>query len=328
MSLRLALYGVGEIGGLLGKVAIKRGHEIVGAVDIDPKIVGKDLGEVLGVGKLGVTVRSGVEDALKEAEIVLHATSSYLPKAYDQFTKIIRLGKSVVSTCETLSYPYHRYPILARRLDELAKTRGATIIGTGINPGFLLDTLVAVLAASVPIVSSVKAKRSLDAATRRQAFRKKIGVGMDPGEYGQKLRSGEYSGHVGYAESVCLIAEAAGLNLTRIVEGQEPVVAEEPVESAGISVKKGEVRGIRGFGAGYLEGHEKIRVEFEAAVGAPEHEEIAIEGENYSVAWRSSGTPGDLGTAAVIVSVAERVESLPYGLLTMADLLPFRIGLR
>jgi len=328
MGLRLAIYGLGEIGRLLGKVGVMRGHEIVGAVDIDPKLIGEDIGELIGVGRLGVKVTSDVEEAIRESDVVLHATTSYLPKVFPQLEKAVRLGKSIVSTCETLSYPFYRYPILARRLDELAKSHGSTIIGTGINPGFLLDTLAIVLASSIPVVKAIKAKRVLNAAKRRQAFRKKIGVGMNPEDYEKGLRSGEYTGHVGYAESVCLIAEAAGLNLTRIAEDQKPIVAEESIEDSGVTVEKGRVKGIKGYGIGYVNDQEKIRIEFEATVNAEEFEEIILEGEEYTVTWRSSGTPGDLGTAAVIVSVAEKLEAMPYGLVTMADLLPFRIGLR
>lgn len=70
---------------------------------------------------------------------------------------------------------------------------------------------------------------------------------------------------------------------------------------------------------------EIIRIEFEAIAGAQEYEEIIIEGGDYSITWRSSGTPGDLGTASVILSLAERIDRMPYGLLTMADIIPFGI---
>ena len=328
MSLRLSIYGFGEIGRTLAKVALERGHKIVGAVDVNPDLIGKDVGVLLGSGKLDVRVTDDPGEGLKDCEVVLHATSSYVPKIYDQLVTAIKLGKSVVSTCETLSYPYYRYPVLARRIDELAKSYGVTIIGTGINPGFLLDTLAATISASLPLVKKITARRSLDAAKRRAAFRKKIGIGLDPSEFSRGLSSGRYTGHVGYAESVYLIAEAAGLNLMRVEEGQESVVAEERISSEGVTVEKGRIKGIKGFGIGYVNGVEKIRVEFNAVIGAPEYEEIIVEGEDYTVTWKSSGTPGDLGTASIIVSVAEKIETMPYGLLTMADLLPFRIGLR
>ena len=325
MDLRIAIYGFGEIGRLIARVALSRGHKIVGAVDINPEIIGRDVGEILGLDELGVKVTRDVEEAVKECDVTLHATGSYLPKVYDQIASVVMLGKPVISTCETLAYPYCRYPILARRLDELARTHGSTILGSGINPGFLLDTLVIVASATVPIIKKIRAKRCLDASRRRDSFRRKIGLGLEPSEVVEGLRSGKYSGHVGYAESVCLIADAAGINLSKVEEGQEPVVADQDIKAGSMIIERGRVRGVKGYGAGYVNGVERIRIEFEAVAGAQEYEEIIIEGEEYSIAWRSSGTPGDLGTASAILSLAERVDRMPYGLLTMADIVPFGI---
>ena len=325
MGLRIAIYGFGEIGRLIARVALSRGHEIVGVLDINPEILGKDVGEILGLGKLGIKITRDVEEAVRRCDITLHATGSYLPKVYDQIASVVMLGKPIISTCETLAYPYYRYPILARRLDELAKTRGSTILGSGINPGFLLDTLVIVTSATVPVIRRIRARRRLDASRRRSSFRRKIGLGLEPGEVADGLRSGKYSGHVGYAESVCLIADAAGLNLSKVEEGQEPVIADQDVKAGSMIIEEGRVRGVRGYGAGYVDDVERIRVEFEAVAGIQEYEEIIVEGEEYSVTWRSDGTPGDLGTASVILSLTERVDRLPYGLLTMADIIPFGI---
>jgi 4-hydroxy-tetrahydrodipicolinate reductase len=323
-SLRIGLYGFGAINRLVARLALARGYEIVGAIDIDENIIGKDVGELLGLKPIGVAVSRDVED-LELADVVIHATGSYLDKVFDQIASVARMGIHVVSTCETLSYPYYRYPILAQKLDRIAKENDVVIIGTGINPGYLLDTLVATMAASVPTVRYVKAVRSLDAAKRREPFRRKIGVGEDPSVVVEKLRRGEITGHVGYAESVYLIALAGDLQLTKVVEHQEPVPAEKDVESAGIRVEKGKNLGIRGFGAGYVGDKEIIRIEFHAYVGAPEYEEIEIVGEEYSVKWRSSGTPGDLGTATVVLNVAEKVRELEPGLRFMTELLPFKI---
>jgi len=242
MGLRIAIYGFGEIGRLIARVALSRGHEIVGVLDINPEILGKDVGEVLGLGKLGIKITRDVEEAARRYDITLHATGSYLPKVYDQIASVVMLGKPIISTCETLAYPYYRYPILARRLDELAKTHGSTILGSGINPGFLLDTLVIVTSATVPVIRRIRARRRLD-ASRRSSFRRKIGLGLEPGEVADGLRSGKYSGHVGYAESVCLIADAAGLNLSKVEEGQEPVIADQDGES-----REHDYRGRKGEG--------------------------------------------------------------------------------
>jgi hypothetical protein len=322
--LNFGVYGFGSIGRLIARVALERGFSLVGVVDIDPRIVGRDAGEVLGLEeKLGVNVSRDVS-SLRGSDVVFHATGSYLDRVYRQVLDVVDIGSDVISTCETLAYPYYRYPVLARLLDERARLRNVAILGTGINPGFLLDTLLVTLSSSIPVVKSIRAVRSLDAAKRREPFRKKIGVGESPEVVEAKLRSGELTGHVGYAESVLLVADASGLNLERVVEDQHPVVAEDDVESNDVKVRKGYNKGIIGYGSGYVGGREVIRVEFKAYVGAPEYEEVAIEGLDHIITWRSSGTPGDSGTAAVVVSLAEKIKGYGPGLLTMADLLPFK----
>jgi 4-hydroxy-tetrahydrodipicolinate reductase len=322
--MRLGVYGFGAIGRMAATLALERGHDLTAVVDIDKRIVGKDVGELLGVGSLGVKVTPDVEE-LADADVVFHATGSYLDRVFDQIVSVLRMGVSVVSTCETLSYPYYRYPVLALKLDEVAKTYGTVVIGTGINPGFLFDTLVAVVAASTPYVRRIRAVRSLDAAKRREPFRKKIGVGEDPKVVEEKLARGEITGHVGYAESVYLVAHAGDLNLTKVVEWQGVVPAESDVESSGIKVEKGRNRGIRGYGAGFVGSREVIRVEFEAYVGAPEYEEVEVESKDFTIKWRSTGTPGDMGTVSVALNVAEKVPYMIPGLRLMTDLLPFKI---
>ena len=322
--MRIGIYGFGSIGRLVARLALKRGMEIVGVVDIDPKLVGRDVGEVLGVERLGVEVSRDPE-TLVDAEVVIHATSSYLDRVYPQIAKLLEMGLSVVSTCETLAYPYYRYPVLARQLDRLARLRGCTVVGTGINPGFLLDTLVVVLSSCVDDVVRVRAIRSVDPARRREPFRKKVGLGEDYEAFSERLRRGEVTGHVGYAESVALIAYALGIELDKIVEEQRPVKAERRIESHGVVVEEGRCAGIVGYGSGIVGDEEVIRVEFRAVAGSEEFEEIEVVGSEMGrIVWRSSGTHGDLGTASVVLSVAERILEAPPGLQTMVDLLPFK----
>lgn len=133
--MKVGIYGLGSIGRLLALTALRRGHELVSAIDIDERIVGRDVGEVIGVERLGVVVSRDV-GSLAEADVVLHATGSYLDRVFDQLVSVVDLGIDVVSTCETLAYPFYRYPVLARRLDELARRRGVAVIGTGSTPGF------------------------------------------------------------------------------------------------------------------------------------------------------------------------------------------------
>lgn len=323
--MRIGLYGFGSINRLLTKYAIQRGYEIIGVVDIDEKIVGRDIGEILGLEeRVGVHV-SKSPDSLKGSELIYHATGSYLDKVYRQIINSIEAGANVISTCETLAYPHYRYPVLARLIDEHAKRYGVSVVGTGINPGFLLDTLVILFSTTLPYVNHVKATRVLDAAKRREPFRRKIGVGERPSVVGEKLATGEYTGHVGYAESVLLIAEAGGVHLDRVIESQEPVVAEDDVCVIGICVKKGFVKGIKGFGVGFVGGREVIRIELQAYVGADEHDEVLITSGDRRLVWRSNGVHGDVGTVSVMLNLGEKIHYYPPGLLTMNDLVPFRI---
>lgn len=322
--MRLAIYGFGAIGRLVYKYAISRGHEVVTVIDIDERIVGKDAGELSGLGRQGITVNKSLT-GIEDADVVIHATGSYLDKVFDQLTSLVERGLNVVSTCETLAYPYHRYPVLAKRLDELARGYGVVVIGTGINPGLLMDTLVVTVSSSLPSVKRVKVVRSLDAAKRREPFRKKIGIGESPSVVREKLLKGELTGHVGFAESIYLIAQAGDLELTRVVEGQEPVEASEAIESQSVRVERGMTKGVIGYGIGYVNEKEVIRLEFHAYVGAPEYEEILVEGRDATVKWVSTGTPGDIGTVSVVLNVAEKVQLMPYGLRLMTELLPFKI---
>jgi 4-hydroxy-tetrahydrodipicolinate reductase len=320
----IGVYGFGSIGRLIAREAIERGHEIVGVVDIDRDLLGKDVGDILGIGSVGLEVTDDI-DILANADVVIHATGSYLDKVYNQIASVLSMGVDAVSTCETLAYPYYRYPILAIKLNEIAQDNGVAVIGTGINPGFLLDTLPSVIASSVTSVKYVKAVRSVDASKRREPFKKKIGIGRETDVVRDMLKRGELTGHVGYAESIYLIAHAGDLQLTKVVEEQEPLDAEEEIEIGSVKIGKGFCKGIKGYGIGYVGDKEVIRVEFQAYIGAPEYEEITVIGKNYSVTWRSSGTPGDQGTAAVVLNIAEKIKRVPPGLHLMTDLLPFKI---
>ncbi|MDH5532664.1 MAG: saccharopine dehydrogenase NADP-binding domain-containing protein, partial [Candidatus Bathyarchaeota archaeon] len=173
-KLRLVLYGVGAIGSRIAEFLLeKEGIEIVGAIDVAKEKVGKDLGDVLNLSRqLGVKVSDDPNALLSKvkADVVIHATTSFMKQAYPQIAKVIEHGVNVVSTCEELSYPYSMEPKLAKNLDELAKEHGVTVLGTGINPGFLMDTLIIALTGVCQKVETIKMVRMINAAMRRASF--------------------------------------------------------------------------------------------------------------------------------------------------------------
>lgn len=325
MQVRTAVYGLGPIGMLIAKNIIERKDlQLVAAFEIDPSKVGKDLGELLGLSeKLNLTVSNEVNatEVLKENEvdIVLHSTSTYLDKIYPQIVKCIEAEVDIISTSETLVNPWYRYPQIALKIDKMAKEKDVSVLGAGVNPGFIFDALPIFMTSVCTKINSLKIVRSLDAAKRRFSFQKKYGLALSVEEFKQKAKNGEITAHVGYAESVDLIASALGIKLTKIVESQEPLIAKEHVKTQYFDIMPGKVSGVYGYGIGYYEGKEFIRVELFAEVGREEFEEIVIEGAP-SIKWRSSGTAGDIATAAIVVNLIPKVLEAKAGLLRITDI--------
>jgi 4-hydroxy-tetrahydrodipicolinate reductase len=322
---RAVVYGLGPIGQLIAKVALERGIELVGAIDIDPSKVGKDVGELIGLkSSIGIRVEGDADKVLNETkpDVVLHSTGTWLDKVYPQLVKAIRVGADVVSTCETLAWPWYRYPELAELLDNYAKAHGSTVLGAGVNPGFALDVLPAVLTVTLTRLSRVRVVRSLDASRRRYSFQRKIGLGMSLSQFKEALAKGDITAHVGFAESVLLMASMMGIRLDRVEEGQEAIVADRHYETQYFKVEEGQVRGVVGHGSGFVGNNEVIRVELRACIACEDYEEVTLEGEP-TVTWRSSGTPGDPATVAVVVNLAKRIIDAKPGLITLKDLVNY-----
>jgi 4-hydroxy-tetrahydrodipicolinate reductase len=325
-TVRIALYGVGAMGTRIAKLLLKKkGVEITGVVDVDEGKLGKDLGEALDIDKhLGVKVSNNPDNVLSQvnADVVIHSTTSYLKQTYSQIALAIKNGANVISTCEELSYPYATEPELAGKLDKLARKHGVTVLGTGINPGFLMDTLVITLTSVCQQIDRIKATRVMDATTRRAPFQKKIGAGLTINEFNEKLRVKTITGHVGLAESASMIANALKWKLDRIdVKPVEPVIAKAPVESESVKVEAGQVAGLRQYARGLKKGEEVIALDFRAYIGAKEeYDAIVIKGVPNINERITPCTHGDFGTVAIVVNSIPKVIRAPPGLMTMKDL--------
>ncbi len=325
-KLRVVSYGVGAVGCYIAKFLLEKdGVELVGAVDIAHDKVGKDLGQVLGLGKnVGVRISDDLGSVLakKKVDIVVHATSSYLEDTFPQLASIVRHGVDVVSTCEELSHPHFSDPRLAKRLQALAKKHDATILGTGINPGFLMDTLVVTLTAICEKVEKIEAKRVMNAATRRLPFQKKIGAGLTVEEFRRKIEKKQITGHVGLEQSIALIGSALAWRFDKIIaEPVEPVIARKKVESKYIQVKAGEVAGLQQKAKGIVGNREIILLDFQAYIGAEEeYDAITIKGIPDIEQKIQPCVHGDIGTVAMVVNAIPKVINAPAGLTTMTDL--------
>ena len=324
---RILHYGLGPIGIRIAQVVASRpGLESVGAVDIDPAKTGKDLGEIADIGRmLGVFVQPNLEAALKKSkpDIVLHATGSHLPSVLPQFLALAEAGLPVISTCEELSYPWFHHPGEAERIDEAARRNRIAILSTGINPGFIMDTLVLILSGVCPSVTKVRVRRVVDLSIRRRQLQQKVGVNLTTEEFAARKAAGGL-GHVGLPESVAMIAAGLGWKLERVEQTLDPVIAPCALDSALGAVAAGRVQGQHQIARGYVAGQERITLELKMALQAPDAGDfIDLEGPE-SVSSAIRGVQGDIATAAIVVNAIPRVLAAAPGLRTMLDMPPFR----
>jgi len=299
----------------------KKAIEIIGAIDSDPAKIGQDLGELAGDAAWGVKISGDAEEVLgKSADIVIHSTSSSLPKVMDQLLACLDAQACIVSTCEELSYPYRTYPELAAKLDATAREMGVALIGTGVNPGFVMDKLVVTLAAVAQRIEHARALRIVDAGKRRLPLQKKIGAGLTVEEFRDKVKAGIIK-HVGLPESVALVADSLNLAVDEITETIEPVVARERVQTEFLTVEAGQAAGVHQIARGLANGQERVYLELQMYVGAKEPADtVELKGHPNISLIIPGGSPGDLATASVVVNTIPSILDAPAGLRTSRDL--------
>ncbi len=323
-KIRAVQYGVGPIGAAIVRLMReKQAIEIIGAIDTDPTKAGRDLGELVGAADApwGVTVSADAAKTLSEAaDIVIHSTSSYLRDVMDQLLACLAAESCVVSTCEELAYPFRKYPELAAKLDAEAKSWGVALVGTGVNPGFVMDKLVLTLAAVSQQVESAKAIRIVDASKRRLPLQKKIGAGMTVEEFKEKVAAGAIKHH-GLPESVAMVSDGLGLAVDEITETIEPVVARDRVKTEFLEVEPGQAAGVHQIARGLSAGQEKVYIELQMYVGAKESSDtVELTGQPSLRLTIPGGIHGDIATAAVVVNTIPMILDAPAGLRTTRDL--------
>ncbi|MFC1977810.1 dihydrodipicolinate reductase [Chloroflexota bacterium] len=321
---KAVLFGCGPVGLGVARCAWQRREiELVGAIDIDESLTGRDLGEVAGIdSKVGVEISADTDAVLSQTkpDVVLLTTVSSLKAVFPQLKKCLTAGVNVVSTCEELAYPFRADPQLSAEIDKIAKANNVTVLSTGVNPGFLMDSWPLFMTGVCQQVKHIKAVRIQDASTRRGPFQKKIGAGCTLHEFERLVAAGTLK-HVGIPESIAMIADGLGWQLDEITESIEPIIAKARVKTDFVVVEPGQASGVRQVGRGIRAGEELLVLEFEASVGAPEsYDAVHITGTPNLEVVIKGGTHGDIATAAMVINSVHRVIDAPPGLMTMKDL--------
>lgn len=315
--------GMGPLGRIITKfIAERQAVRVVGAVDLDPAIQGQDLGTLCGLSTMGILVQPSIEACLETAnpQAVILTTVSSMARITPQIEEIVGHGLPVVSTCEELIYPWDQAPELAARIDRAAKAAGVAVLGTGVNPGFLMDSLPAYLTAVCQRVDAVKISRIQDATFRRIPFQKKIGAGMTLEQFEQKKADGSLR-HVGLTESMRLISHAFGWKIDRTEDVISPVVSDCEIKTDALTIPVGHAAGVQQIGRAWVDGQERITLVFRAAVGeANPHDTVEIQGEPSITSTIPGGVNGDVATCAITLNALKQILRVPPGLRTMADM--------
>lgn len=318
--LRVIVCGLGAIGrGAAELVQRRAGLRLVGVVDVNPAALAG------GWRCATATTLAGVLRQ-RRADAVIHCTGSDFAAVYPQLAEIARAGLHCVTSCEEALFPWYRHRRLARQLDKLCRQRGVSVLGTGVNPGFVMDTLALTATGACQEVRGVRVLQVVDAGSRRAALQAKVGVGLTRAEFRRLAAAGTIR-HVGLTESLVFLADGLGWRLERVAETLAPVVARRLVRTPFRVARPGQVAGVRQVARGWRGGREVLRLELQMYAGAQApRDEVVIAGRPPLRLVVAGGTPGDVATPALLVNALALLPGARPGLQTMATLPVPRLG--
>ena len=321
--LRVIQVGLGPLGRRIARYAAERETvKVVAAVDPAPDKVGRDLGVLCGIKHLGTQVASDLATAMKgkKADVALVTTVSSIKRIEPQVSALAKAGLDIVSTCEELAFPWRTAPAIAKRIDATCRQAGVTCVGTGVNPGFLMDVLPSALTAVCRSVERIIVRRIQDASTRRVPFQQKIGAGLTLAEFRKRKAAGTLR-HVGLTESMHMIAHSMGWKLTKTTESLRPVLARRTIKTGYTPIKPRTACGVEQIGRAYIGRKQVITLQFRAAVGEAESlDSIEITGDPKIKSVIRGGVNGDIATCAIVLNAVRSVVAADPGLKTMMDI--------
>ena len=328
-EVKVIMWGLGAMGSGMAKMLLKKkGVEIVGGIDMGNKL-GKSLYDILGVdrGNHPDVIVGTPEEVIKEkaADLVLVCTDSFTAKVFPKIKRVLENKMNVITTAEEMSYPMAQEPELAKQLDEIAKANGVSVLGTGINPGLIMDLLVVIMTGCCQDVEHIISRRVNSLSPFGPAVMEEQGIGITPEEFKKGVEDGTLAGHVGFPESINMIADAIGWKVNKIDQSMEPIIADVDRQAPHGFAKAGNVAGVAMKGFGYIDGEVKIEMDHPQQI---EPEQVGINTGDYVII---KGTPpinmvnspeveGGIGTIAMCVNMIPHVINARPGLQTMLTL--------
>jgi 2,4-diaminopentanoate dehydrogenase len=323
-GLNVALFGVGPIGQAVARLLLQAdGVRIVGAADVAATKAGQDLGTVMGLPKkLRVKIEPEPERLAKKvrADLAVVCTSSSLKDVKSLIALLLKRKVNVISTCEELSYPTAATAPMFKELDKLARAKKVSVLGTGVNPGFVMDALALMMTVPCTKVERVTVTRVVDAATRRMSLQRKVGAGLNVTQFRRAVAEGHVQ-HVGLAQSVHMIAAGLGWKLDKVEETIDAAIAPRDLDTEHLRIPAGAIAGIKQHARGYRGAELAVSLDLQMYVGAESpRDHVLIEGTPAIDMNVTGGVAGDSATAAIVLNTIPALLAARPGVLTMLDL--------
>src|SRR4051812_29675183 len=231
---------------------------------------------------------------------------------------LLERGAHVVSTCEELLFPLDAD--IRAELQHSARAHNVTLLGTGVNPGFVMDKLPLTVTSVCQRVDEVQIIRIQNASTRREPLQRKVGAGMTKEEFRAAVDAGKIK-HMGLRESLMMVGNGLGVEFESISdEVINPIIAPREIVTQYLKVAPGQVAGVHQtiYGKGKI----NISLELRMYVGAEDvaADRVIVKGVPDVEMTIKDGVHGDRATAAMVVNSIPRVVNARPGVLTMDDI--------
>jgi 4-hydroxy-tetrahydrodipicolinate reductase len=323
-TLKVAIAGLGPAGQAVARAVLQTpALKLVAAADPAALHAGKDVGTILGLPrKIRVKVEGNPDRFFKKvrADVAFVCTSSLLKEVKPQIVALLSRRVNVLTTCEELAWPVPSRAAAFKDLDRLAKRKKVSVLATGVNPGFAMDTLALALTAPCSRVRRVSVTRVVDAAARKLPLQRRVGAGLNLGQFRRAVTEGTVR-HVGLVESAHMIAGALGWKLERVDETLEPAIAPRDLDTEYLRIPAGAAAGIRQAVRAYRGGELAISLDLQVYVGAESpRDHVLVDGDPPVDATIAGGINGELATAGVLLNSLPGLLAAPAGVLTAKDL--------
>lgn len=327
--IRVLVLGTGQMGSGIARLLLKKqGLQLVGAYGRRAERSGMDLGRAIGLERdLHIPVSADLPSIIRDTQphVAIQATCSRLDDAKNEIMTLVSQSVNVISIAEEMAYPAAKFPVMARKLHQLSLDHGVSLLGTGINPGFVLDLLVIMLTGVCADVQSIIARRVNDLSPYGPSVLASQGVGLSVEAFEQGVKDGAVAGHFGFNESIHMIAASLGWKIDRIEQTREPIISQVRRDTPFVIVEKGQVAGCLHTATAYRQGQPAIKLVHPQQIHphlekVETGDKIEITGTPNLCLSGNPEIPGGEGTAAIAVNMIPRVLSAPPGLYSMADL--------